>query len=186
MHDTLFCMRMSNCHPDRRHMAHGLCGNCYYKDRYKKFPELLKRRNATPAAKARKRRWHLKQAPGYVISNHRKRRYGLSDQAFNEMLQRQDHRCKICLRKFPQDRPKAIHIDHNHTTNKVRALLCRGCNTGLGMLRESEFILARMIAYLRWSESIQPEIEPWAFANFVDLPGPDVQPSTFAQSSSPE
>lgn len=30
----------------------------------------------------------------------------------------------------------ATHVDHCHVTGKVRALLCHGCNTSLGLLRE--------------------------------------------------
>ena len=38
--------------------------------------------------------------------------------------------------------------DHNHTTGKVRALLCRSCNTSLGLLREDSKILYNMISYI--------------------------------------
>lgn len=189
MRAMMLSMKMSQCHPNKRHTAHGLCSTCYYKDRYIKFPELLKRRNATPAAVARKRRWHEKQIaaqPDYVISSHRQSRYGITNEQFNKMLTQQSHKCKICLKPFPAT-PKTIHIDHDHKTGKVRALLCMTCNAGLGMARDNEFNLARMIAYLRWSGSIsQPDFAAWSSTDFVDLRGPSSQPSSDEPPSSSE
>ena len=178
----MLVMKMATCHPDKPHTAFGMCSNCYYKDRYKKYPELLKKRNATPAARARKHKWYKKQLPGYAISNHLQHRYGITQADYDLMLHKQDNKCKICLKEFTKE--KRPNIDHNHKTGQVRALLCPACNTGLGMVRESEFNLARMIAYLRWSESISmPEFEAWALADFVDLRVVNSQSSTDEQPS---
>jgi hypothetical protein len=60
------------------------------------------------------------------------------------MLQVADGHCAICGRLF--DVP---FIDHNHLTKKVRELLCRFCNTGLGMFGDNVEVLQRAIAYLQ-------------------------------------
>jgi len=45
----------------------------------------------------------------------------------------QEWRCAICRTDYPgASRFKRLHIDHCHKTNKVRGLLCNGCNRGLG------------------------------------------------------
>src|SRR5262249_55933952 len=57
-------------------------------------------------------------------ANQLERDYGISTQAFNELLHRQNHACGICERPFRRT-PCA---DHCHITNWVRGLLCRKCN----------------------------------------------------------
>lgn len=44
--------------------------------------------------------------------------------------------------------PETFHVDHCHTSNKVRGLLCGGCNVGIGMFREDKAIFLAALAYL--------------------------------------
>ena len=39
-------------------------------------------------------------------------------------------------------------VDHNHTTGKVRGLLCQSCNIAIGMTNDDISVLAKIIAYL--------------------------------------
>ena len=163
-------MRYSDCHPDRKHFAKSKCATCYNKFWYEsKTPEerlaFTAKRNATEAAKLRKSRWRGRN-PGYSSLKHRLTRYGITLQDYEDLLTRQYGSCKICLRSFEQ--LKRVCVDHNHETGKVRALLCGQCNSALGLVREKEFILARLLAYLRWSATL-PRLEGWAETDFVDL-----------------
>ncbi len=73
----------------------------------------------------------------------RLRRYGIGTVELEAMVREQDGRCAIC-----RDRP-AKHIDHDHETGKPRAILCFGCNRGLGKFRDDIQVLRQATAYLR-------------------------------------
>lgn len=126
-----------------------------------------------------------KQTDDYIANRHRLNRYGLLQEDFDRLIVKQGKRCKICLSLFDPTKAKAIHIDHDHETGKVRALLCRLCNTGLGMVKDNPFILARMTAYLKWTGT---DVDPltWEQTDFVDLRVLTSPPSTDEQSSSQE
>lgn len=66
------------------------------------------------------------------------------------MLSAQGKRCAICQRRFIMRgvQKMAPHVDHCHSTNRVRGLLCGDCNTALGLLRDSLPSLRRAYTYL--------------------------------------
>lgn len=72
-------------------------------------------------------------------------RYGLSVEAFDALNRAQGGLCAIC--RQPPDTPRLM-IDHDHATGRVRGLLCRRCNIGLGLMRDDVAILYAAIAYL--------------------------------------
>lgn len=71
-------------------------------------------------------------------------KYGLSAEAWHEMLIRQAGRCAIC--SSPMESP---HVDHDHRTGKVRELLCNHCNRGLGEFFDSPDLLMKAAAYVK-------------------------------------
>lgn len=77
------------------------------------------------------------------------KRYGLTEEALAAILERQGQQCPICERflAFPTVRA----IDHCHVTGSVRGVLCRRCNTALGLLEESPANLERALEYLSMS-----------------------------------
>lgn len=75
--------------------------------------------------------------------------YGITFDQYLLMLESQAFQCKICLVDLETISPKHIHVDHCHTTNKVRGILCNLCNTSIGMAREDIEILENMIKYLK-------------------------------------
>lgn len=44
---------------------------------------------------------------------------------------------------------KRLHVDHCHTTGKVRGLLCYNCNNGIGRLKDDVDLMAKIIVYLK-------------------------------------
>ena len=77
-----------------------------------------------------------------------KRNFGISIEQYNDMLKNQDNKCAICLID-QKDYIRKFGVDHNHTTKKVRGLLCTQCNSILGYSRDSIETLQRAIEYLK-------------------------------------
>jgi hypothetical protein len=73
----------------------------------------------------------------------RARSHGLSLQDYRAMLERQGKVCGIC--KTPG---KPLCVDHCHATGKVRGLLCRDCNLGLGNYKDNPVSTRAATAYL--------------------------------------
>ena len=72
--------------------------------------------------------------------------YGLSLANYEALLEKQGGRCAICGQSNGSGR--RLHVDHNHTTGEVRALICHNCNTGLGLAGESPALCRQWAAYL--------------------------------------
>lgn len=95
-------------------------------------------RLANPGKTSEWGRNYRKRVPDYSI-----RRYGVSLSRFIDLAVSQDGKCAIC-----GDQTK-LCIDHNHKTGKVRGLLCRKCNAGLGLFKDSALNLFRASAYVK-------------------------------------
>ena len=83
-------------------------------------------------------------------------KYGLSFNDYCSLLEEQGGMCKICGRIETRTHYKSkqimlLHVDHCHTTGKVRGLLCSGCNLALGNLEDNIEYLENAILYLRKS-----------------------------------
>lgn len=70
------------------------------------------------------------------------KKYGLTVDCFESLSKLQNNKCKICKLE------KKLVVDHCHTTNKVRGLLCNQCNTALGLLKDSISNMYSAIDYL--------------------------------------
>lgn len=72
----------------------------------------------------------------------RLRKYNLTSEELDKLEAIQQ--CQIC-EEFPD---KPLHIDHDHVTGKVRGVLCRQCNMGIFLLKDSPNILQKAIGYI--------------------------------------
>jgi len=69
-------------------------------------------------------------------------RYNISKPELLEMLEEINGICPICLKR------KAICIDHDHKTGKVRGIICSHCNTALNLVEDKES-LDRAVKYIQ-------------------------------------
>lgn len=95
------------------------------------------------------RQWYLERKDIYR-EKHLQKSYGMSLQDFFDMLEEQNYECAICSADLSNAKPKNIHIDHCHTSSKVRGILCNSCNMGIGMLKDDVDVLKSAIAYLEY------------------------------------
>lgn len=76
---------------------------------------------------------------------HELKKYGLTIESYEELLTKQEGRCAVCRHEVEG----LLHVDHDHETGRVRGLLCRECNRGIGLLGDSLEILESAVQYLR-------------------------------------
>lgn len=80
-----------------------------------------------------------------------KRRYGIKREDYKELYQKQKGVCAIC--REPCRKNKRLSIDHDHSSGKVRGLLCASCNRGLGMFLDRPASLRKAAEYLEAYET---------------------------------
>lgn len=80
-------------------------------------------------------------------------KYGITLEEYEELLAKQYGKCAICAGHSIAGRK--LSVDHDHTTGKVRGLLCVNCNAALGQFRESREVLLKAYKYLEAHESKQ-------------------------------
>ncbi len=74
----------------------------------------------------------------------RSRKYGVSVEEIQAMLEDQQYACAICQ----IDITKIFRVDHDHLTDIVRELLCPSCNSGLGFFKDDKSLLEEAVQYL--------------------------------------
>ena len=86
---------------------------------------------------------YLREAP----SRRRWTKYRMTEKQYKDLIKSQGNKCAICQNEFSNKRPNDPCVDHDHTTGKVRGILCRRCNVAFGMFRNSPFILKQAFDY---------------------------------------
>jgi hypothetical protein len=81
------------------------------------------------------------------------RQYGLTQETYEAMLEKQHGACAICKlpetqRSNPRGSVDRLRVDHNHATGSVRGLLCSRCNFAIGHFRDNTDNMMAAIIYL--------------------------------------
>jgi hypothetical protein len=99
------------------------------------------------AACVANRKEYYKRTKRAHIDRNLQNQYGISHEDYDLMLEKQNGQCAICGTTQPEGKGR-FHVDHCHTTGRVRGLLCHHCNTMLGLAKDSAQTLNKAIHYL--------------------------------------
>lgn len=72
-------------------------------------------------------------------------RYGMTGDEYDRMLAAQGGGCAIC----GGSQERALPVDHDHETGRVRGILCSSCNRMLGDAKDNISVLQAAIRYLQ-------------------------------------
>lgn len=100
----------------------------------KKYSESL-RKIDPEAAKLRAR--------GYAL----KRKYGITLEQYDELLEKQNGSCAICS-KHSSTFKTALAVDHDHRTGRIRGLLCTHCNYRMVAKHRDGDLLRKIADYI--------------------------------------
>lgn len=141
---------------------HGEKHRAAEKARYWADPELARAKlrvrskaryaNETPEQKKKRQeynsKWHRENHdPEKRRASALKSLYDLTPEDYERLLAAQGGRCAVCARTPDQEAHGVLHIDHCHSTRRVRGLLCGNHNTALGLCHDSS---AELIALARY------------------------------------
>ena len=138
--EVISLSRSADCHPERPHYAKGKCASCYERDRARLNP---------------KRKEYCRRRSSIYYHSHRDqvrlsevaRKFHLSPEEYQAMVERQKGLCAICGK--PAKFRAYLCVDHCHSKDKARELLCITCNAGLGQFYDDPDLLDKAAAYLR-------------------------------------
>lgn len=84
-------------------------------------------------------------SPKYNRDKNLLSKYGISLTDWNTLFLSQGSKCAICHSTEPRGRN--WHTDHNHSSGKIRGILCGPCNSGIGKLQEDWRLFLKSAAY---------------------------------------
>jgi Recombination endonuclease VII len=99
-------------------------------------------------------REYRKRKPDLHKNIELKKHFGITLEEYQRMSAKQNSVCAICGEiegtiDNRTNKPRMLAVDHNHSTRQVRALLCRGCNQGIGNFQEDVQRLEKAVQYLK-------------------------------------
>jgi hypothetical protein len=152
--------------PGMRDGRRGDCKNCNLKakhDRYSADPAAAKARvkrwqqaNADRVNASQRRRRSTPEAKLRERAGHLMRKYGMTIEQYDAMLEAQGGGCFICGRPPRED--ISLHVDHDHLTGKVRGILCFCCNNALADFQDDPSLLRKAASYVA-VDSVEVEEE---------------------------
>lgn len=142
------------CGQTERYISNNTCVRCrdtYRRAEYQLFrDEHIERTNE----------WHAKNREKHneaMRLGQLRRKFGMTAEDYERLLTKQNGKCAICEGNCLTGRRLAV--DHSHTTNQVRGLLCQNCNIGLGKFKDDPKRLVSAVGYLLRASAVDVKIE---------------------------
>ena len=85
-------------------------------------------------------------------SNELKKSFGITIEQYDEMFKSQNGCCAIC-KTHRSALPISLAVDHCHISNKIRGLLCRRCNQGVGLFNDDHELMFCAAQYIQSNKS---------------------------------
>jgi hypothetical protein len=119
-------------------------------DRVKRWQQANPERvNATQRARRSK-----PEAKRRARADHLMRKFAMTIEQYDSMLEAQGGGCFICGRPSRED--SSLHVDHDHSTGRVRGILCFCCNNALADFQDDPALLRKAASYVTHNS---PEVE---------------------------
>jgi len=102
------------------------------------------------------RRERFEANPNYYRDIKLRHHYGVSYEAYEQMLFDQDGVCAICQNAETYTvggSVRMLSVDHDHVTGAVRGLLCQKCNAAIGFFEDRPELLRRAADYVSGDRS---------------------------------
>lgn len=116
----------------------------YFQNR-KTDPEFVKKRTAYSVNYLNT---HPEKRLMYQRRYQLKKKYGITLEEYDNILQQQDGKCAVCGQNNSHSKGYLFAVDHDHKTGTVRGLLCHNCNMAIGLLKDDVQIIKSMLQYL--------------------------------------
>lgn len=118
--------------------------------------------NATKRSDPKKRKravittavWRKEQPEKWDLwsRNYNLQKFGIDFDGYQQLYTSQNGVCAICSKPETElnrnKKTKALAVDHDHQTGKIRGLLCSRCNTSIGKFDENADLLRTAADYL--------------------------------------
>jgi hypothetical protein len=117
-----------------RKTPHGIEYTKSYSERVK---NVVKEKRNTPEGKKK------------AFNQYLKKTYGIDADIYHNILYLQNNKCAICGSGDWESKSRAMDLDHDHETGKVRGILCHSCNIAIGLLSDNPNTIYAAAVYLR-------------------------------------
>lgn len=146
---TRFMSRCKACHNERAGARQAaLAGDPAYLETRRNYKRANRDHSRAQADNLRSK--DPERFRNYQRKSHLKIAYGMTLEQYDAMLQAQGNKCATCDSthvESPSGKQR-LHVDHCHTTGKVRGLLCNSCNIAAGLLGDNPDTIKRLWQYM--------------------------------------
>ena len=109
-------------------------------------------------ANGRRANWKQNN-PKKCTASHRKSllktRYGVTLEQYDKIFEGQGGSCAICGEVNKSG--YRLAVDHDHSTGKIRSLLCQNCNRKVGEIESNPGLFDKLVVYLHNHSSLTSE-----------------------------